>query len=296
MPQGRSMVKKQRSRKSNMVFDGVTFDISRKTYIMGILNVTPDSFYDGGKYMGKEKALGHAVQMVKDGADMIDIGGQSTRPGSRPVSADEELDRVIPVIESVSEAIQVPISIDTFNHVVAEEALKRGASIVNDVTALRGDEYMAGIVSRYDAGLVLMHMKGLSSTMQENPVYEDVVGDIIEYLRGSIEIADKGGISGEKIVVDPGIGFGKTAEHNLILLNRLKEFEVLERPILVGVSRKSFIGTILERDTEDRLMGTSAACAIAIANGANILRVHDVKEMKEIAKVADAIRRERVVV
>ncbi len=265
---------------------------SQKTLLMGILNRTHDSFYDGGRFLEKEAAISQVYKMVDEGADIIDIGGQSTRPGSNPVSREEELERVIPIIEEVANNIDAPISIDTYNHVVAEEAIKKGASIVNDITGLKGDPKMADIVAKYDAGIVLMHIKGTPKNMQDNPQYENLIEEIIEYLRDSIKIGMDAGISSDKMIIDPGIGFGKTVEHNLSIIKRLGEFKVLDKPILIGVSRKSFIGAILNADKDRRLFGTAAACAISIANGANIIRVHDCYEMSEVARMAYAILRE----
>jgi dihydropteroate synthase len=257
---------------------------------MGILNLTPDSFSDGGEYFRQEeKALERIEAMARDGADIIDVGGESTRPGSTGVSADEELARVIPVIREASKRARIPISIDTRKAEVAEEAIKSGASIVNDITGLRGDARMASVVARYGVGLVVMHMKGTPRTMQEKPTYENLIQEIIEGLRASLATARKGGIAEDRVAIDPGIGFGKTAQHNLEILNRLSEFRVLGKPLMVGVSRKSFIGKILNKDVKDCLTGTAAACAVAIMNGADIIRVHDVKEMAELARIVDAI-------
>lgn len=266
--------------------------LSQKTHIMGILNRSPDSFYDGGRFLEKRAAVSQVYKMVDEGADIIDIGGQSTRPGSNPVSQEEEIERVTPIIEEVANNINVPISIDTYKSVVAREAIKKGASIINDITGLKGDPEMAGVIAEYNAGVVLMHIKGTPKNMQDNPQYENLIEEIIEYLRDSIKIGTDAGISPDKMIIDPGIGFGKTPEHNLSIIKRLGEFKVLDKPILIGVSRKSFIGTVLNANLDGRLFGTAAACAISIANGANIIRVHDVKEMKEIARMTDAILRE----
>ena len=264
--------------------------MSSRTHVMGILNVTPDSFSDGGEYFNKkDEAIRKIEEMVRDGADIIDIGGESTRPGADNVSAEAELDRVVPIIKEVSRNIGVPISIDTAKAAVAEAAIAGGASIVNDVTGLRGDERMASVVAKGGAGLIVMHMKGTPRTMQENPVYENLIGEIISSLRESIKTALENGVREERIIVDPGIGFGKTVGHNLEILRRLAEFRALGRPIMVGVSRKSFLGKILNADVKERLIGTAAACAIAIMNGASIIRVHDTKEMTEVARVVDAV-------
>ncbi|MCK4463498.1 MAG: dihydropteroate synthase [Candidatus Omnitrophica bacterium] len=264
----------------------------QKTYVMGILNRTPDSFYDGGRFLEKEAAVSHVYKMVDEGADIIDIGGQSTRPWSSRISQEEEMERVIPIIEEVANNIDAPISIDTHNHVVAEEAIKKGALLVNDITGLKGDPGMAGVIAEYNAGVVLMHIKGTPKNMQDNPQYENLIEEIIAYLGDSIKIGIDAGISPDKMIIDPGIGFGKTPEHNLSIIKRLGEFRVLDKPILIGVSRKSFIGTVLNANLDGRLFGTAAACAISIASGANIIRVHDVKEMFEVARMTDAILRE----
>lgn len=261
-----------------------------RTYIMGVLNVTPDSFYDKGRFFDKEKAVGHAGDMAREGADIIDVGGESTRPGAEDVAVDEELGRVIPVVRAISERIDVSISIDTRKAKVAEEALKAGGSIVNDVSALNHDPGMAAVVAKYGAACILMHMKGSPKDMQANPEYGDVVKEITSTLKESIKKAKSSGITADKIIIDPGIGFGKTLEHNMEILKRLDEFKLLGCPICIGTSRKSFIGKILSSDDPgDRLTGTLAACAIAVMKGANILRVHDVKETVLTARVAGSI-------
>jgi dihydropteroate synthase len=270
-------------------------DFSKKTYIMGILNVTPDSFSDGGLYFDKSIAIKRAIQMVEDGADIIDIGGESTRPGSEPIPVEEELRRVIPVIKKLAKEIGIPISIDTYKSEVAKRALDAGASIINDISGLRFDPEMVRVVSEYKVPVVIMHIKGTPKDMQVNPVYEALIPEIIDYLRASIRLAMNSGIPEDKIIIDPGIGFGKTFDHNLKIINKLREFTFLEKPILIGPSRKAFIGKILgDVPVEDRLEGTAAAVAISIMNGANIIRAHDVKEMIRVVKVVDAIRRERV--
>lgn len=266
-------------------------DFSKKTYIMGILNVTPDSFSDGGLYLNKNDAIRQALRMVEDGADIIDVGGESTRPGSEPVPVEEEIRRVIPVIETIAERVNVPISIDTYKSQVAELAIKAGASIVNDISGLRFDKRMPEIVARYGAGVVIMHIKGTPKDMQKNPVYKALIPEVMDYLREGIMIAERSGVAENRMIIDPGIGFGKTAEHNLEILKRLNEFAGLEKPILIGPSRKSFIGNILGGlPVTERLEGTASAIAIGIFNGANIIRVHDVKEMVRVARVADAIK------
>lgn len=262
---------------------------------MGVLNVTPDSFSDGGLFFNEKKAIKHALRLIEDGADIIDIGGESTRPGSEPVSVEEEIRRTIPVIKAISREIKVPISIDTYKSEVAKHALDVGASIVNDISGLRFDPDMPKVVAEYGVPAIVMHIKGRPKDMQQNPVYEALIPEIMDYLRISIRLANKFSIPDDKIIIDPGIGFGKTFEHNLEIIKNLKEFTLLGKPIAVGVSRKAFIGKILgDVPPSERLEGTAAAVAISIFNGANIIRVHDVKEMARVAKVADAIKNCRI--
>ena len=264
-------------------------DLSSRTHLMGVLNVTPDSFSDGGKFFKPEEAVKQGLKLAEEGVDIIDIGGESTRPGSEPVTIEEELRRVIPVIEELTKMIQVPISIDTYKSRVAKEALDSGASMVNDISGLRYDPEMKKVIAKYDVPVVLMHIKGTPKNMQENPHYDNLIEEIKTYLIESIKIAKEAGIDEDKIIIDPGIGFGKTPEDNLRILKNLNEFTELGRPLMVGVSRKSFIGKILNLPTEERLEGSLASMAVAIMNGANILRVHDVKESKMVAKLVDAI-------
>ncbi len=274
---------------------GFSLDFSKKTCIMGVLNVTPDSFSDGGLYNRRDVAVEHALRLADEGADIIDIGGESTRPGSEPVSPDEEIRRTIPVIELLAKKINIPISIDTCKAAVAKRALDAGSSMVNDISGLRFDPEMPEVVARHKVPIVIMHIKGNPKDMQVNPEYEALIPEIMDYLRGSIRLAVDSGINEDMIIIDPGIGFGKTFDHNLEILKNLNEFALLGKPLLVGPSRKAFIGKILgDLPASDRLEGTAAAAAIAIMNGANIIRVHDVKEMVRVARVADAIRRERV--
>jgi len=269
-----------------------TFDFSKRTHLMGILNVTPDSFSDGGRYFDKEAAIKRAHQMAEEGADIIDIGGESTRPGSEPVSLEEEINRTIPVIRAIAKDIKIPISIDTYKAEVAKRALDAGAAMVNDISGMRLDSEMPKVISEYKTPVVLMHIKGTPKNMQANPVYEALIPEIMDYLRMSIRLAVKFGIPEDKIIIDPGIGFGKTCGHNLELIKNLREFTLLEKPILIGASRKAFIGKILgDAPASERLEGTGAAVAASILNGANIVRVHDVKEMAKVARVADAIKR-----
>ncbi len=272
-----------------------SFDFSKKTYVMGILNVTPDSFSDGGLFFDQPAAIRRALQMVEDGADIIDIGGESTRPGSEPVPIEEELKRSIPVIKAVVKEIDIPVSIDTYKADVAKSALDAGASMVNDISGFRFDPEMSCIIAEYKVPAVVMHIKGTPKDMQTHPVYEALIPEILDYLRQSIRLASDAGIPGGLMIIDPGIGFGKTFDQNLSIINNLRDFALLEKPLMVGVSRKTFIGKILgDAPPNQRLEGTAAAVAIAIQNGANIIRVHDVKEMVRVAKVADAIKREKI--
>ena len=264
-----------------------------RVLIMGILNVTPDSFSDGGRFLSPDAAVERALAMEKEGADIIDVGGESARPGADPVPVEEELRRVLPVLERLRGKLRIPISIDTTKAEVAEAALRAGASIVNDISALRFDPAMAPLVAKFGAGLVLMHMLGTPKTMQQAPHYEDVVTEVRDFLAERAQYAQSQGIPREAIAVDPGIGFGKTVEHNLELLRRLPELVELGFPVLVGPSRKSFIGAILGLGVEERLEGTLAACAVAVVRGADILRVHDVKEVRRAADLALHLRRER---
>lgn len=264
-------------------------DLEKRTHIMGILNVTPDSFSDGGLFFDSEKAYERSLQMQEDGADIIDIGGQSTRPGSLPVSPEEELKRVLPVIERLKgSGFKLPISIDTYSDKVAEACLELGVEMVNDISGLRFSGRMKDVIARYSAACLIMHIKGTPKDMQDNPSYTDLFSEIIDYLKNGINKAEETGIS--EIVIDPGIGFGKGLEHNLQIINHLDRFCVLNRPILVGLSRKSFIGKVLNLPCEERLEGTAGAVAVAILRGANIVRVHDVKEIKRVVNIVDAIK------
>jgi len=267
--------------------------IGKRTLIMGIINVTPDSFSDGGAYMEPASALERAKRMVAEGADMIDVGGESSRPGSVRVPEEEELRRVIPVVRALAECVEVPISVDTSKSGVAEAALSEGAAYINDITSLRGDDRMAGVIAGHGAGVVLMHMKGDPATMQDGPFYEDVMGEILSYLGTSIEKAEEAGINPDKIIVDPGIGFGKELEHNLTVLRELSVLKCLGKPVLVGLSRKSIIGSLTGREVAERVYGSAAGAAAAVMNGADIIRVHDVGAMKDVVSVIDAITSER---
>ncbi|MBI5124149.1 MAG: dihydropteroate synthase [Candidatus Omnitrophica bacterium] len=281
-----------RPKQSNPAADtkGRPLSFSDKTYIMGILNVTPDSFSDGGYFFDKKIAVRHALQMARDSADIIDVGGESTRPGAEAVIVQDELDRVIPVIEELAKKIDKPISIDTRKSEVAKAAVRAGASIINDVSGLRNDPELASVAAKSGAKLIIMHMQGTPADMQKNPTYRNLIKEIKESLKESAEIAIRAGVAKEDIVIDPGIGFGKTVEHNLRILASLDEFKELGYPICIGTSRKSFIGKILDcSDASERLAGTLATCVIAIMKGANILRVHDVKEARQAAAITDAV-------
>lgn len=265
--------------------------LGRRTHIMGILNVTPDSFSDGGKYPTVDAAVAAAEAMVEEGAGLIDVGGESTRPGSAPVPAEEQIRRVLPVVERLAERLPVPLSIDTTSAAVAEAALSAGAEVINDISGLHAEPELAGVVECHGAGLVLMHRLGESATMQDCPTYEDLWGEILAYLRTGIGRAEAAGVPRTRLVVDPGIGFGKTLEHNLALLRHLEELAVLGLPVLVGTSRKSFIGQVLDLPVQERLEGTLASVAVAVAKGADIVRVHDVRAAARAVRVADAIVR-----
>jgi len=266
----------------------VVYDFRSRTHIMGILNVTPDSFADGGRYAQPRQAVDVALKMVDEGADIIDIGGESTRPGSDPVSVEEELRRVLPVIEEISGKTLIPISIDTYKSEVADRALQAGASIVNDISGMAFDAAMASVVARYGATAVIMHMRGTPKTMQHHPVYDDVVREVVDFLERQCEKARSAGI--QQLMVDPGLGFGKTVQHNIALMQNLSALHEVGYPVLVGPSRKSFLGSILDLPVDERLEGTAAAVALCIRNGASVVRVHDVKEMKRVALVADALK------
>jgi len=277
------------------VLGGRTFRWGERTHLMGVVNVTPDSFSDGGKHLERDVAVRHALSLAEAGADLVDVGGESTRPGAGEVPLQVELDRVLPVIEAIRARSDVPVSIDTRKAAVAREALRRGAVLVNDVSGLGHDPGLATAVAEAGAALVLMHIQGSPETMQVDPRYDDVVAEVIELLSGRIDRAVAAGVARERIWVDPGIGFGKTAGHNLFLLRHLDELRVLGAPLLVGTSRKRFIGALSGgKPPEQRLPGSLASiAAVAVLHGADVVRVHDVAEAKDALAVADALARAR---
>ncbi|MCX6695336.1 MAG: dihydropteroate synthase [Candidatus Altiarchaeota archaeon] len=273
-----------------MKFGKFELPVGERVLVMGIVNVTPDSFSDAGKFASTEKAVEHALRMAEDGADIIDVGGESTRPGSEPVSVDQEISRVVPVIREISRKAGVPISIDSCKPEVVEKALQAGASMINDVNGLRG-EGMAELAARYDVPVCIMHMQGTPKEMQKNPSYDDVVKDVKSFLKKQADYAVKKGVSRNKIIVDPGIGFGKTTEHNIELIRKIREFKKLGYPVLIGPSRKAFIGNILNAPVGERLAGTIAASVVCAVNGADVIRVHDVKEVVQALRLAETIIR-----
>ena len=266
-----------------------TLILGKQTLLMGVLNVTPDSFSDGGLFFNKEKAISHGLRMVEEGADIIDIGGESTRPGSKPLELEEELRRVIPVIEFIAKEVNVPISIDTYKSNVAQRAIEAGAEMINDISGLHFDPSLAQVAVKEDVPLVLMHIRGTPETMQKDVHYDSLFSEILQYLKDSIQRAESAGLDPRQIIIDPGIGFGKTVEDNLLIIKNLYEFRILGKPILLGTSRKSFIGKILNAEAGDRLEGTLSSIAIGVLNGAHIIRSHDVLQAKKAIAVADAI-------
>ncbi len=265
------------------------FNLSEKVLIMGIINVTPDSFSDGGMYLDPEKAYRQAVRLVDEGADIVDVGAVSTRPGAQSVTEEEELTRILPVLKKICGRISAAVSVDTTSISVARKALDLGAQIINDVSGLKDSPGMARELEPYHAGLILMHRRGHSQNMQQLTQYHDVVDDVKKELLQSIETARTAGVESDSIVIDPGIGFSKTGEQNLVILRRLNEFSGLGFPVMIGTSKKSFIGEILKRDVSDRTAGSIATCIYAVSQGVNILRVHDVKETKDAINMTLAI-------
>ncbi|WP_293352604.1 MULTISPECIES: dihydropteroate synthase [unclassified Microcoleus] len=281
---------------AKIIIRNKTFEWGKRTYLMGVLNVTPDSFSDGGDFNTIESALAQADSMVKSGVDIIDIGGQSTRPGAAEISLEEEIDRVIPVVQMLRQKADifssVPISVDTTRAQVAKAAIEAGADIVNDISGATFDSEMLSTVAQLQVPIILMHIRGTPQTMQKLTDYQDLIGEILDFLDSRIVAAMAAGIDKSQIIIDPGIGFAKTYNQNLEILRQLPKFRDLDCPILVGVSRKSFIGHILNQpEAKQRIWGTAAACTSAIANSADILRIHDVREMHDVCLVADAIFR-----
>ena len=268
------------------------FNWGQRTYLMGILNFTPDSFSDGGQFNNLQSAIAQAQYMIDNGADIIDIGGQSTRPGAEQISFAEECNRVIPIIKAIRQQFSIPISIDTTRAKIAQKAIAVGADLINDISGGTFDREMLTLAGQVDVPIILMHMRGNPQTMQQMTDYQDLVTDITEFLNCQIQKAIACGVNSSKIIIDPGIGFAKTPEQNIELLRRLSEFKALEVPILVGTSRKSFIGKIInQQDPQKRVWGTAATCSSAIISGADILRIHDVAEIYDVSRIADAIYR-----
>ena len=269
---------------------GHSLDLGKRTHVMGVINVTPDSFSDGGLYFQKETAIEHGLRLAQDGADIIDVGGESTRPFSEEVPLQEELDRVVPVVEALSRALQVPISIDTCKAEVARQALEAGASIINDISALRFDPEIISVAAEAGIPVILMHMQGTPGNMQKNPFYQNLIPEILDFLKLAVDRAVSGGIKNDMIIVDPGIGFGKTVEHNLEIIRELGQFCILGRPVLLGTSNKTFIGRLLNKEPHERDTGTMATIAAGALNGADIVRVHNVKKAVETVRIVDAIK------
>ena len=266
-------------------------DPNRETLVMGILNVTPDSFSDGGLFYNTDEAVSHAIKLIEYGIDIIDIGGESTRPGAKKISEEEEIQRIIPVVKQIRElSPEIIISIDTTKSMVAQKAIQSGANIINDISGFSFDNKMIDVVRESKVPVIIMHMQGDPSNMQDNPVYDDLIMDISSFFKNKIKLAIDAGIKKEQIILDPGIGFGKTVGDNFQLINQLNEFCKLGFPVMIGPSRKSFIGTTLNLPVDDRLEGTAAAVAVGVMNGARIVRVHDVKEIKRVVTIVEKIR------
>lgn len=277
------------AKRKELVVGKKKFNLDEDVLIMGVLNITPDSFYDGGFYFEKDEALRRIEVMIKEGADIIDVGGMSTRPGSLPVSPEEEVKRIIPMIEYIKKNYDILISADTYRSEVANKAIDAGAHIINDISGLSMDPQMVKVIVERDVPVVIMHIKGTPENMQKNPEYENVMDEIYDYLEEKTVMATGSGIKPGKIIIDPGIGFGKTLEHNLEILNKIRELTALGFPVLIGASRKSFIGGILDLPVEERLEGSIAAAVYSVVNGVNILRVHDVRETVRAVKVTRRI-------
>lgn len=273
-------------------FAGRTWELGAFPKLMGIVNVTPDSFSDGGSYPRVEDAVQHALKLVEDGADLLDIGGESTRPGAAPVSLEDELERTIPVVAELAKQTAVPISIDTTKAEVARQAIDRGAVIVNDISGLRFDPEMIPVCQKSDAGVICMHIQGTPQTMQDHPSYENVVADICEYFQERLDSLAEAGIAAERVVLDPGIGFGKTAQHNLEIMTRIGDFRALGCPVLVGHSRKGFLKSLLGRPVDERLSGTIGVSVALAMQHTDIIRVHDVRAVRDALTAWHVLRRE----
>ncbi|MEE4310880.1 MAG: dihydropteroate synthase [candidate division KSB1 bacterium] len=273
---------------------GKSLDLSTHTHVMGILNVTPDSFSDGGKYFDAQSAVNRGIEIESEGADIIDVGAESTRPGADPVSEEEEIQRLSPVVEALVGRVNIPISIDTYKVKVADEMLRRGAHIINDISGLRFEPEMKNIVAEHQAAIVIMHIKGVPRNMQENPQYDDVISEISNYLSESASMAQAAGIAKESIVIDPGIGFGKRVADNYAIMRNLRKFHSIGYPLLIGTSRKSFIRKALNVDAENSYEGTAATVVSAIHHGVHIVRVHDVKQTVRVCHISDLITGKRV--
>jgi len=282
---------------TNLRIGKQNFNLENRTLLMGILNVTPDSFSDGGRFFSVDKAVEHAIQMQREGADIIDIGGESTRPGAESITIQQEIDRVLPVVEELVKKLNIPVSVDTYKSEIVSKVLDAGANMINDITALQGDKKMVNIISRYNVPVVLMHMKGNPRDMQKNPVYDDIIKEITKFLKERTEYAVFNDVKKENIIIDPGLGFGKRTgrgvEDNCVILKRLDEFKKLGYPLMVGTSRKTFIGNVCGKNqplmVSERLEGSLAAAVIAVLNGTDILRVHDVKETRRVVDLVDCI-------
>jgi dihydropteroate synthase len=268
---------------------GGEIPLGTRTLVMGVLNCTPDSFADGGLFSEPAVAIEHGLRMAEEGADIIDVGGESSRPGSDPVPLEEELGRTIPVIEGLVSQLTIPISVDTYKARVAEHAIEAGAQMINDISGLSFDPQMPAVAARHDTPVIIMHIQGTPKTMQQAPAYNDVMREIITALREGIERVERAGVDPGQVIVDPGVGFGKRVKDNLAILNRLDELTILGRPILIGTSRKSFIGTVLNREVNDRMIGTLATVAVSACKGAHIVRVHEVAPARETVDMVDAI-------
>lgn len=266
-------------------------DVQKKTWIVGVLNITPDSFSDGGRFLEPGAAIGQAMQMVEEGADILEIGAESTRPGAIPVSVDEELCRILPVLCDLRPKLVIPVAVDTYKPEVARVVLEEGADIINDVYGVRGEGRLAAVVAEKRAGLVIMHMKGTPQDMQIEPRYNDIVGEVVAFLADRVAFAERLGVDPQSIVVDPGLGFGKRSQDNLALLRHLAELDCLGKPIMVGPSRKSLVGEVLKLPVEQRHHGTAACVAAAVLHGASFVRVHDVRPCAHLVRMLDAIRR-----